>query len=98
MKFEVDTNQLSSTIREFQQTLEQVNRTREQLYRAFDELGTTWKGEAHDSFQTQFHNDNQRMAVLLNEILDASNQMSDARSAYDSSEESALRLIKSIPL
>ena len=98
MKFEVNTNQLSSTIKEFQQTLAQVSRTRVQMYKAFDELGTTWKGEAHDSFLTQFHSDNQLMVSLIDEITESANKMSEARSAYDTSEESALQLIKSIPL
>lgn len=96
MKFEVDTDQLSATVRSLQDVLNEISDQRVKMYSAIKELDSMWIGEAHDTFLIQYENDNEMMEKMIQDLNEVVGNFGTARENYDSCEESVKDMIRKI--
>lgn len=96
MKFEVETNQVSSAVRQMNSTLDAIEKGRGRMYAQIHELDGMWVGEAHDTFAAQYDVDNQQMTRLLNSLKEIATLFDEARQSYDKCEQGAKSKIASI--
>lgn len=96
MKFEVDTDQLSATVRSLQDVLNEISDQRVKMYSAIKELDSMWIGEAHDAFLIQYENDNEMMEKMIQDLNEVVENFGTARENYDVCEESVKDMIRKI--
>lgn len=96
MKFEVDTNQLSTAVGSLQDVLNEISDQREKMYSAIKVLDGMWVGESHDAFFTQYENDNEMMTALIQDLSTVIVNFGTARENYDTCEESAKDMARQI--
>lgn len=96
MKFEVDTNQLSTTVKSLQDALNEISDNRIKMYSAIEALDGMWMGQAHDAFLTQYENDNEMLIALIQDIDTVFENYGIARKNYDDCEESAKDIARQI--
>lgn len=98
MKMEVDTQRLRSSVKKLSNVLSDIQKEQKALLRAMEELDTTWTGPAREAFRAQVLSDNEMVNKLTRNLMDGVNQLDNARNEYDSCEQDAVKLIRSISI
>ena len=96
MRFEVDTTQVGQAVHSMDDLIKQISDQRKKMMTAIDEMNGMWIGSAHDAFLAQFQKDNQSMIELISLLKQMSGKYSEARTAYDTCEASAVNTIAAI--
>lgn len=98
MKFEVDTNQLASTVQKMYDTLNDIRMAKTRMYQALESLDGMWEGVAHDTFKAQYISDDQILTNLSNTIESVIESNDAAKTAYETCEQSVLDQINRISI
>ena len=98
MKFEVNTTTLSGTVNKLSEKLEQINAKRMSMYNALNALNGMWQGDAKDAFTAAYEEDNELMVALIDELEQYIDNVSKARENYDTTEDRAVSLARSIKI
>lgn len=98
MKFEVDTDLLSTAVNKLNTTLQEISINREEMYSAVEELEATWRGPAHDEYRAQFQTDSEEMTALTREIQEVIDRIGEARKGYANCEAGVGDLIQKISI
>lgn len=96
MKFEVNTTQISDTIKKLDTALSNISRNRLKMFQAIETLDSMWMGAAHDAFILQYSNDNEMMISFIEEVETVIDNINAAGQAYDTCEESVRNLASKI--
>ena len=96
MRFEVDTDQLETSVNRMQVLYDKISRERNQMYAALEALDGLWMGEAHDTFVVQYSADNVIVTEVLEGIRDVIAKISNAKREYDTCESEVVDIISSV--
>ena len=96
MTLEVETASLASTVRQMDAELENILTAKQKLYAALEALDGMWTGAAHDTFASQYSQDQQILTGMIRTIMSVIEGMEDARAEYERCEQSVETEIRKI--
>lgn len=88
MVFEVDTGRVAEAVTSLQSELDAIKKEKTAMYTALEALDGMWEGAAHDDFAAQYAADNEKLTALCTTVQSIIENISAARSAYDTCEQS----------
>ncbi len=92
----VNTETLRSQVESLRTEIGQAESEMNQMYDAVQELDGMWDGPANEAFKTQFMNDKEFMEELCKTVREIIDSMDNARTEYESCENTVRQLIGDI--